>query len=412
MDFHKGLPGLEGEVSEMESDMDMDEEEELGLEEELANFAASTAGLSSTRPSSVTTFTGHGEGAHDAAEGSKAHGGIQNVFKNLFGTVKHPPSPSSSGGQGPGAGGAKFGRGALTAGASVGERRKSIVVDNVLIRADILATCSESHPSFPLYLTGHNPALDYPSATLWQFGQPRELNTYNGATGKVTKIHFDSFGQKFGATDVNGYMHLWRFDSNTLGSKPFLTLQCHNKIARDFSFLGSSSVLATTGQSVDNKNVALWDTLLPESKACTQSYKVHDQSGGGGGYSIAFSKRHQLLISGGRHGEIAIFDVRQSRLLHTLQAHEMHVRSLYMDDEAGFFCSGAGEGVMKVWSLSTFEQLCSYENLQARNRFQLQTFDRIPVKAYGVAQIAASKDSFYTCGPTGFLRARKKGALV
>ncbi|KAG0248802.1 DmX-like protein 1 [Actinomortierella ambigua] len=208
------------------------------------------------------------------------------------------------------------------------------------------------------------------------------------------KIHFDSFGQKFGATD------------------PFLTLQCHNKIARDFCFLGSSSVLATTGHSVDNKNVSLWDTLLPEAKACTQSYKVHDQGGGGGGYSIAFSKRHQLVVSGGRHGEIAIFDVRQSRLLHTLHAHEMHVRSLYMDDEAGFFCSGAGEGDMKVWSLSTFEQLCSFENLQARNRFQLQTFDRIPVKAYGVAQISASKDSLYTCEPSGFVRARKKGAAL
>ncbi|KAG0254499.1 regulator of (H+)-ATPase in vacuolar membrane, partial [Actinomortierella ambigua] len=243
MEFQKALPGME-EASDMESDMDLDEEEELGLEEELANLAASTAELSSTRPSSIATTNGggggtgagHGEGSHDANEGSKTHSNIQNVFKNLFGTAKQPPSTLASGGQAAGSQ-----RGLLLGDKSARgtERRRSIVVDNVLIRADILATCSESHPSFPLYLTGHNPALDYPTATLWQFGQPRELNTYNGATGKVTKIHFDSFGQKFGATDVKGYMHLWRFDSNTLGSKPFLTLQCHNKIARDFCFLGS-----------------------------------------------------------------------------------------------------------------------------------------------------------------------------
>ncbi|KAG0233631.1 regulator of (H+)-ATPase in vacuolar membrane [Actinomortierella wolfii] len=428
MDFQKGLPGLEGELSDMESDMDMDEEDELGFEEELANMAASTAELSSTQPSIVTTSTSEGvgplEGSNGLGGGSKSHNNLQSVLKNIFGTVKHQsssdvPGSGSSGiprrlslaslnQQSGGDGGTKSGRGRNLSATATAERRKSIVVDNVLIRADIVATCSESHPNFPLYLTGHNPALDYPSATLWQFGQPRELNTYNGATGKVTKIHFDSFGQKFGATDVKGYMHLWRFDSNTLGSKPFLTLPSHNKIARDFSFLGSSSLLATTGHSADNKNVCLWDTLLPESKACTQSYKVHD---GGGGYSIAFSKRHHLVVSGGRNGEIAIFDVRQTRLLHTLHAHEMHVRSLYMDDEGGYFCSGSGEGDMKVWSLDTFEQLSSFENLQARNRFQLQTFDRIPVKAYGVAQIAASMDSFYTCGPSGFLRARKKHSI-
>ncbi|KAI8603069.1 hypothetical protein EDD21DRAFT_50032 [Dissophora ornata] len=95
-------------------------------------------------------------------------------------------------------------------------------------------------------------------------------------------------------------MHLWRFDSNTVGSKPFLTLNSHDKIARDFAFLGSSSVVATTGTSGDGRNLAIWDTLLSKEKAQTHSYKVHDR----GGYSLAYSKRHQLLVSGGRNGEI------------------------------------------------------------------------------------------------------------
>jgi WD40 repeat protein len=118
---------------------------------------------------------------------------------------------------------------------------------------------------------------------------------------QLHRVHFDSFGQKFGATDAKGDMHLWRFDSNVVGSKPFLTLHSHDKIARDFAFLGSSSVIATAGTSGDGRNLAIWDTLLPPEKARTQSYNVHDR---GGGYSLAFSKRHQLLVSGGRNGEI------------------------------------------------------------------------------------------------------------
>lgn len=124
-----------------------------------------------------------------------------------------------------------------------------------------------------------------------------------------------------------------------------MSLTCHDKIARDFAFLGSSSVLATTGSSGDGKNLAIWDALLPKHKAQTQSYKVHDR---GGGYSLAFSKKHQLLVSGGRNGEICIFDIRQPKLLHTIQAHEMHVRSLYIDEVGRTLCSGSGEGDMKV----------------------------------------------------------------
>lgn len=43
--------------------------------------------------------------------------------------------------------------------------------------------------------------------------------------------------------------------------------QCHNKLASDFVFLGSCSLLATAGHSSESKNVALWDSLLPQKKA-------------------------------------------------------------------------------------------------------------------------------------------------
>ncbi|KAG0315086.1 regulator of (H+)-ATPase in vacuolar membrane [Linnemannia gamsii] len=406
LDFQKNLNSTDVDHSDMESEMDFDDEEvDEGDFLDAQGNVIDRTGDTSTAPSVVESTE-----SNVSRAGSQAS--LQNVFKNLFsgkGAKQHDGAhPHHHHGlahavtdsnlrrsQGLAPGDPVVG----VAGVKQGE------VDNIVVRTDVIATCSESHPSFPLYLTGHNPAFGYPCVTLWQFGQPRELNNYGGTSAKVTRVHFDSFGQKFGATDAKGDMHLWRFDSNVVGSKPFLTLHSHDKIARDFAFLGSSSVIATAGTSGDGRNLAIWDTLLPPEKARTQSYNVHDR---GGGYSLAFSKRHQLLVSGGRNGEICIFDIRQPKLLHKIQAHEMHVRSLYIDEAGLTLCSGSGEGDMKAWNLETFEPLSSFENLQARNRFQLQTFDRIPVKAYGVSQISATDDYFYTCGPSGFIRAKRR----
>ncbi|KAF9966919.1 regulator of (H+)-ATPase in vacuolar membrane [Mortierella alpina] len=417
LDFQRTMGASEADQSDMESDMDIEEED---LDLDAGDFLDAQGNVidhsvsTSKAPSVIATESS----AEDSLSRVASQASLQNMIKNIFQKgAKHPGGhhhhhhdPVHS----------HHHHGLVQAVTDSNLRRsqglapgpftpasgaKSNEPSNTLLRADVIATCSESHPSFPLYLTGHNPDLNYPCVTLWQFGQPNALNNYSGTSSKVTRVHFDAHGQKFGATDVKGDLHLWRFDSNTIGSKPFLSLTCHDKTARDFAFLGSSSVIATTGTSGDGKNLAIWDTLLPKEKAQTKAYKVHDR---GGGYSLAYSKRHQLLVSGGRNGEICIFDIRQPRLLHTIQAHDMHVRSLYIDDAGLTLCSGSGEGDMKAWNLETFEQLSSFENLQARNRFQLQTFDRIPVKAYGVAQIMATDDYYYTCGPTGLLRAKRK----
>ncbi|KAG0030111.1 regulator of (H+)-ATPase in vacuolar membrane [Podila clonocystis] len=408
--FNPNMSSHDTENSDMDSEMELEEEDDdqdfLDAAGNVIDRSASTSKTPSVAPT---------ENSEESISRAGSQVSLQTVFKNLFNAKAKQASMDGSHtgnyhhvSQSVGAADPAFRRSQSVLSASSGASAagaKSTEVDNIVVRTDVVATCSESHPSFPLYLTGHNPTLGYPCVTLWQFGQPKELNNYTGTNTKVTKVHFDPFGQKFGATDAKGDLHLWRFDSNTIGSKPFLSLTCHDKIARDFAFLGSSSVLATTGSSGDGKNLAIWDALLPKHKAQTQSYKVHDR---GGGYSLAFSKKHQLLVSGGRNGEICIFDIRQPKLLHTIQAHEMHVRSLYIDEVGRTLCSGSGEGDMKAWNLETFEQLSSFENLQARNRFQIQTFDRIPVKAYGVAQIVATDDYYYTCGPTGFLRAKRK----
>ena len=46
--------------------------------------------------------------------------------------------------------------------------------------------------------------------------------------------------------------------------------QCHSKVTADFVFLGACSLIATAGHGSEGRNVALWDTLLPQNKSLIQ----------------------------------------------------------------------------------------------------------------------------------------------
>lgn len=77
-----------------------------------------------------------------------------------------------------------------------------------------------------LDITGCDVVNGGPSAILWQFGQEREIASYYGCQGKTTRIHFDQFGQKFGAGDTSGNLCLWRFDAHAHSNKPYYVIFC------------------------------------------------------------------------------------------------------------------------------------------------------------------------------------------
>lgn len=147
--------------------------------------------------------------------------------------------------------------------------------------------------------------------------------------------------------------------------------QCHSKVTADFVFLGACSLIATAGHGSEGRNVALWDTLLPQNKSLFQGMKIiryditgcdrhrfiytrcitrlagftcHEQ----GASSLILAPQHQLLISGGKKGDINIFDVRQRQQRHRFQAHESAIKCLALDPHEEFFVSGAGDGDIKV----------------------------------------------------------------
>jgi len=56
---------------------------------------------------------------------------------------------------------------------------------------------------------------------------------------------------------------------------------------------------------------------------------------------VLYAPQHQVLVSGGKKGEICIFDVRQRQLRQTFQAHETNVaiRCLALDSGSGSLLS-------------------------------------------------------------------------
>lgn len=220
------------------------------------------------------------------------------------------------------------------------------------------------------------------AVNLWEWNHKEAISTPRpgGTFAKVTKIGFNSQGNKFGVTDGDGNLSLWQVSLTSAGTKPFFvsiqrygyhyslhasfnrsvydskpsfhsfmlslqSLQTHSKITSDFTFLGSSSLIVTAGQSTDHRNVALWDTLMPLKKACVSTFACHEQQGAS---SVLYAPVNQLLITGGKKGDVYIFDMRQRIQRNKFQAHESAVKCMALDPGEEFFVTGSADGDIKV----------------------------------------------------------------
>lgn len=81
-------------------------------------------------------------------------------------------------------------------------------------------------------------------------------------------------------------------------------MQCHAKQTSDFVFQGAcSSLFCSAGHSPDSRNVALWDTLMPQKRALVQSFIFHES----GASAVVHAPQHQQLVTGGKRGQVCIF---------------------------------------------------------------------------------------------------------
>ncbi|KAM4809558.1 dmX-like protein 1 [Rhinophrynus dorsalis] len=255
-----------------------------------------------------------------------------------------------------------------------------------------------SHPTLPYYLTGAQDG----SVRMFEWGHSQQITCFrSGGNPRVTRIRFNHQGNKFGIVDADGFISLyqtnWKYSAAT-GSppKPYLTWQCHNKTANDFVFISSSSLIATAGQSSDNRNICLWDTLVTPANSLIHAFTCHDS----GATVIAYAPKQQMLISGGRKGFTCLFDLRQRLQRHVFQSHDSAVKAIAVHTTEEYFITGSAEGNIKVWSLSTFTLLHTFINEHARQSI----FRNIGT---GVMQIETGPaNHIFSCGADGTVKMR------
>uniref|UniRef100_A0A8C2PW58 Dmx-like 2 n=1 Tax=Cyprinus carpio TaxID=7962 RepID=A0A8C2PW58_CYPCA len=202
-----------------------------------------------------------------------------------------------------------------------------------------------SHPIYQYYMTGAQDG----SVRMFEWNRPQQLICFRQAgNARVTRLYFNSQGNKCGVADGEGFLSLWQVNQTSSNPKPYLSWQCHSKSCGDFTFITSSSLIATAGQSNDGRNVCLWDTLVSPSNSMIHAFQCHEN----GATVLQYAPKQQLIITGGRKGFVCIFDIRQRQLLHTFQAHDSAIKALAMDSAEDFFVTGSAEGNMKVWKLA------------------------------------------------------------
>ncbi|KAM3726028.1 DmX-like protein [Dirofilaria immitis] len=204
----------------------------------------------------------------------------------------------------------------------------------------------DSHPTMPYYISGSSDG----SIRLWEWGvgQPFFTPRIAGQYAKVTKVLFSYNGSKFASVDNDGILCLWQTTQGLPIKKPFFNQKCHSKSAADVRFLGfTSSVLVTAGLSFSDENISLWDTLMPQSKALVHSWTTHPE----GATSVMYLSPYQTIVSGGRHGELCVWDVRQRRLRTTVKCFEnSSVKCLVGDPFQQIIVAGSNDGDIKIWN--------------------------------------------------------------
>ncbi|MEQ2267308.1 DmX-like protein 2 [Xenotaenia resolanae] len=250
-----------------------------------------------------------------------------------------------------------------------------------------------SHPIYQYYITGAQDG----SVRMFEWNRPQQLICFRQAgNARITRLYFNSQGNKCGVADGEGFLSLWQVNQTSSNPKPYLSWQCHSKTCGDFAFITSSSLIATAGQSNDNRNVCLWDTLISPGNTIVHAFPCHEN----GATVLEYAQKQQLLITGGRKGFVCVFDIRQRQLLHTFQAHDSAIKALALDPFEDFFVTGSAEGNIKVWKLAGHGLMHSFSNEHAKQSI----FRNIGA---GVMKVETRPGNrIFTCGADGTLKMR------
>lgn len=251
-----------------------------------------------------------------------------------------------------------------------------------------------SHCHLPIYVTGSQDG----SIRMWEWSHSQAVQNVrpSGVFAKVNRVRFTLQGNKFGACDGDGNVSLWQ---SANASQPFYTYQCHTKQTSDFVFHGgSSSLFCTAGHSTDGKNVGLWDTLMPPKRGLVQGFTFHEA----GASAVLYAPQHYQLVTAGKKGQVALWDVRQNKQqVHFFKAHDHPIKCIAIDPSEDLVVTGAVDGDIKIWSLGSYGCHFTFSGEHARHGI----FKNI---SQGVSQVMVDEHNrLFSCGADGSLKVRQ-----
>lgn len=129
------------------------------------------------------------------------------------------------------------------------------------------------------------------------------------------------------------------------------------------------------------------------------AFTCHEQ----GASCLVYAPQHQLLISGGKRGDVCQFDVRSRSLRHRFPAHEEKtaVKCIALDPHEEYFATGSADGDIKVWGVAGTQLLLSLPAEHARSSF----FKNI---GQGVTQLHIDNcGRLFSCGADGSMKVRQ-----
>uniref|UniRef100_A0A8C1VQB6 Dmx-like 2 n=1 Tax=Cyprinus carpio TaxID=7962 RepID=A0A8C1VQB6_CYPCA len=202
-----------------------------------------------------------------------------------------------------------------------------------------------SHPIYQYYMTGAQDG----SVRMFEWNRPQQLICFRQAgNARVTRLYFNSQGNKCGVADGEGFLSLWQVNQTSSNPKPYLVraLSCRY-------------------------NIRTWHLQTSDNR----TYR-------------------NLHYSGQSN------DGRSRQLLHTFQAHDSTIKAMAMDSTEDFFVTGSAEGNMKVWKLAGHGLMHSFSTEHAKQSI----FRNIGA---GVMKIETCPGNrIFTCGADGTLKMR------
>ncbi|KAL0477451.1 hypothetical protein AKO1_005697 [Acrasis kona] len=244
-----------------------------------------------------------------------------------------------------------------------------------------------SHPYLPFYLSGGSDGAIH----MFQFGSPQMIRTYREhGSAPITSLRFSHFGYKFGATDTSGQLTLWRFEANKESLQDFARLQCHSSHANGFTFMDSASLVATIGTSANNKNLFVWDLLMPSHDANVYGSAFVDEPS-----SVLYCSRYNVLLVGTRRGDVTAIDVRTKSVVKSFVAHSGSVlESMTLDMTQEFFLTGCSDGDVKIWDMRAMDQIQAFRQTHRGSQI-------FGMGSSGVTDMHVTGQFFYSGGADG-----------